>query len=218
MSEIAAALRPHRASVFRQLRRRHRLIRMLRVAVPVVGVVALAALGAQIYLASLPGGIGAAGARFEGDRLIVERPTMTGTLSGVGRYELTAQTASTDIKDAAEVTLSAIDVDMQFAEGGSAQAHANSGLLEFSTQQLRIDETIDLRTSSGIRGEAHGGVIDAAAQSFANQGGVDFSFPDGSTFAAASMSYAATTGYWRFEQVRISVVPTPAAPTADAAP
>ncbi len=218
MSEIAAALRPDRATVFRQLRRRHGLIRLLRLAVPVIGVVALVALGAQIYLASISGGLGAAGARLQGDRLIVDRPTMTGTLSGVGRYELTAETASTDLKDAAEVTLAAIDVDMRFTEGGSARAHADSGVLEFSTRQLRIDETINLTTSDGIRGESLGGVIDAAEQSFTTEGGVSFSFPDGSTLEAASMAYAATSGSWRFEDVRISVVPPPTAASTDAAP
>lgn len=215
MSEAAAAVRLDRASVFRQLKRRHRLIRLLRLAVPVIGLVALVALVAQIYLASLTGGLGAAGARIEGDRLVVDRPSMTGTLSGVGRYELTAETASTSLTDAAEVALAAIDVDMRFAEGGSAQAHADSGVLEFSTQQLRIDETIDLATSGGIRGESRGGIIDAAAQSFSTEGGVSFMFPDGSSLEAAGMAYAATSGRWRFEEVRISVVPAPATPLTD---
>lgn len=218
MSQTAAPVGFDRASVFRHLKRRHRWIRLLRLAVPVVGLLALAALSVQIYLASLPRGLGAAGVRLEGDRLVVDRPVMTGTLSGVGRYELTAETASTELEDAAEAALAAIDVAMEFAEGGSARAHAEAGVLEFSTRQLRIDEAIELTTSDGIVGEAQGGTIDAAAQSFSNARGVRFEFPDGSTLEAASMQYTATSGSWRFGQVRITVVPAPAAAAVDSAP
>jgi lipopolysaccharide export system protein LptC len=211
MSGLTDAGSTHRAQLFRQLQRRHRMVRLLRVAVPLVGVLVLAALVLQIYLGALTGGVAISGARIDRSRLIVDRPTINGTLSGVGRYELVAQTASAPITDARFVDLDSIDATMSFDSGARAVGHADSGVLDFPRRQIRTSHAISLTSSDGISARIEGGAIDMVEQTLSTVAGARFEFPGGSSLTARTMTYNATRGTWRFEKVVISIVPPPLA-------
>ncbi|MEX0860061.1 MAG: hypothetical protein WD017_03910 [Cucumibacter sp.] len=206
-----------REAVFQQLRRRHALVRLLRIAVPLIGILAFAALAAQIYIASFGGVIGAEGLRLERDRLVVDRPTMTGTLAGLGSYELVADTASTQLSAATGVALDAIEASMLFLGGATAEVRAVSGRFEFGSRLLHTGERVDLTTSDGIRGEANGARLELPTQIFTADGGVSFHFPDGSTLEAELMVYDANRGSVRFEGVRLIIQPAQAAVAPQAA-
>jgi lipopolysaccharide export system protein LptC len=207
MSSTTLHSATERAAVFTQLARRHTLVRALRIAVPLVGIGVLAALVVQVYLGTLPGGVNIGGVRLDRDRLVVDRPTMTGALSDGGRYEVVAQTASTALADTSRIELTALDGILEFSGGTSARAHAASGMLDFSARELRTGEVIELETSDGISGRLTGGAFDMPHQVFSTGGGVRFAFPGGSTLAADSMAYDAPRGVWRFKGVTVRVMP-----------
>ena len=207
-----------RASVFAQLARRRRLVRALRIAVPLVGIATLGALAMQVYFGALLGGVGVGGARLDGDRLVIDRPTFTGALSGGGRYEVVAQTASAAMADASRIDLTALDSSLAFGNGTSARAHAASGTFDFAAREMRTTEVIELETSDGISGRLNGGVIDMPHQAFSTTAGVRFAFPGGATLEADTMAYSSTAGTWRFERVKVKVIPAPIAVSPGEAP
>lgn len=207
-----------RSAVFAQLKRRRRLVRALRVAVPAIGLVALAALAGQIYFASVGGGFSAGGIRLDRDRLVVERPTISGALAGNGRYELTADTAEAPIANATSADLTAIEMLLLFEDGGSARAVADSGVIHFGPRQLVTEDIVTLTSSRGDTGRLAGAVIDVVEQQFSNTGGVDFTFADGATLNADAMQYEATRGIWRFEGVTLRFRPPPLAASPEVAP
>lgn len=196
-----------RAEMFRRLGRRHLAIAALRVGVPIVGVLAFAALAAQIYFASFLGGLGVEGLRLERDRLIVDRPQMTGTLAGTGRYEFSADTASTQLSTATGIDLSRLAAQLLFNSGATASLAAPGGRFDFGPRLLILAGPMRLTSSDGISGEVQGARIDLTAQTLSADAGAEFAFPGGSSMVADTMFYDANSGALRFERVRLSIVP-----------
>ena len=214
MSHVSGAA--GRTETFRRLSRRHLIIAALRIGVPIIGLLAFAALAAQIYFASFLGGLGVEGLRLERDSLIVDRPDMAGTLAGVGRYEFSADSASTQLSAATGLDLDRLAARLLFDSGATADLAAPGGRFDFGPRLLTLTGPMSLRTSDGITGEAQGATIDMPAQTLAADAGVAFSFPGGSTLAADTMFYDANSGALRFERVRLSI--TPQRLTSEAAP
>ncbi|NOZ32333.1 MAG: hypothetical protein GXP01_04495 [Alphaproteobacteria bacterium] len=201
------ARRDNRDGAYDRLRRRSILVHWLRWTLPVGGVLILVALGTQVFLGRLIPGLEVAGIRIEADRIVVEGPTIEGTLAGGGRYVLRADTAQGKAINAREIELTGLGALLEMADGAIIDVTAGRGVFDYSGQRLVLTDSISLTGPDGQRGILEGGTLDVPRQRFTSTGTVRFDLPGGGVLEADEMEYQANRGRWRFDNVRLVINP-----------
>jgi lipopolysaccharide export system protein LptC len=149
---------------FRAARRHSRLVRILRITVPVTVVIGLIIVTLSTYfnplrmLAKLP--INIDNLVVSGTKVTMEQPRLAGFTSDARAYELTADTAAQDMTRPDIVELRNIRAKVEMQDKTSMEMTAVSGIYDAKGETLKLDREILLRSSTGYQGRLSEALID----------------------------------------------------------
>ncbi len=149
---------------FRAARRHSRLVRILRITVPVTVVIGLIIVTLITYfnplrmLAKLP--INIDNLVVSGTKVTMEQPRLAGFTSDARAYELTADTAAQDMTRPDIVELHNIRAKVEMQDKTSMEMTAVSGIYDAKGETLKLDREILLRSSTGYQGRLSEALID----------------------------------------------------------
>jgi lipopolysaccharide export system protein LptC len=149
---------------FRAARRHSRLVRILRITVPVTVVIGLIIVTLITYfnplrmLAKLP--INIDNLVVSGTKVTMEQPRLAGFTSDARAYELTADTAAQDMTKPDIVELRNIRAKVEMQDKTSMEMTAVSGIYDAKGETLKLDREILLRSSTGYQGRLSEALID----------------------------------------------------------
>ena len=149
---------------FRAARRHSRLVRILRITVPVVVMMGLTIVALITYfnplrmLAKLP--INIDNMVVSGTKVTMEQPRLSGFTSDARAYELTADTAAQDMTKPDIVELRNIRAKVEMQDKTSMLMTAVTGIYDAKGETLKLDREILLRSSTGYQGRLIEALID----------------------------------------------------------
>jgi lipopolysaccharide export system protein LptC len=149
---------------FRAARRHSRLVRGLRIALPViVGVVAIAVFLVIYFnplrmLAKLPINLG--DLVISGTKITMEKPHLSGFTRDARGYELSADAAAQDLTKPDIVELRNIRAKVQMQDKSTLQMTAVTGIYNSKVETLELDQNIDLSSSTGYAGHLSEALVD----------------------------------------------------------
>jgi lipopolysaccharide export system protein LptC len=149
---------------FRAARRHSRLVRILRITVPVTVVIGLIIVTLITYfnplrmLAKLP--INIDNLVVSGTKVTMEQPRLAGFTSDARAYELVADTAAQDMTKPDIVELRNIRAKVEMQDKTSMEMTAVSGIYDAKGETLKLEREILLRSSTGYQGRLSEAMID----------------------------------------------------------
>jgi lipopolysaccharide export system protein LptC len=149
---------------FRAARRHSRLVRILRITVPVTVVIGLIIVTLITYfnplrmLAKLP--INIDNLVVSGTKVTMEQPRLAGFTSDARAYELVADTAAQDMTKPDIVELRNIRAKVEMQDKTSMEMTAVSGIYDAKAEMLKLEREILLRSSTGYQGRLSEALID----------------------------------------------------------
>jgi lipopolysaccharide export system protein LptC len=149
---------------FRAARRHSRLVRIMRVAIPLAVVIALAGISAVTYfnplrvLKKLP--IDISDLVVSGNKVTMEQPRLSGFTSDARAYELSADAAAQDLTKPDLVELRNIHAKVEMQDKTTIQMSAASGLYDSKSEMLKLDRNILLSSSNGYKGRLSQAMVD----------------------------------------------------------
>jgi lipopolysaccharide export system protein LptC len=148
--QVAPADRGVRLRAFAAARRHSRLVRVLRVLLPVMGVVTVAGFVVVAHL-RLPAGFDVAAARLSvtRDGIVMDRPHLTGFDREHREYTLAADRAVQPFTNPGEVRLERIDASVESAAGAITMIRADSGNYNQTKNTLNLSGAIKVDSADG---------------------------------------------------------------------
>jgi len=149
---------------FRSARRHSRLVRLLRVVVPVAVIAGLSIMFLITYfnplrmLSKLP--INADNLVVSGTKITMEQPRLSGFTSDARAYELTAAKAAQDFTHPDIVELQNIHAKVQMQDKGTMEMTAADGVYNTKGEILTLGQNIVLTSSTGYKGRLSEAVVD----------------------------------------------------------
>ena len=133
-------------------RRHSRVVRLLKIAIPVGSVAAIAIVGlASLYnpFGRIPG-LTLGPITFSGSKVAMERPRLTGFRKDNRPYEVVATTAYQDIRKPNVIELKDMRAKLATDDaGGTAQLVANGGVFDTGKEHLDLSQDIRIWTDKG---------------------------------------------------------------------
>ena len=149
---------------FRAARRHSRVVRILRVAIPLAvvlgftGVFLVAYLNPLRMLAKLPADIG--NLVVSGTKITMEKPHLSGFTRDERAYELSADAAKQDLTKPDLIELHNIHAKVQMQDKSTMEVSATAGTYDSKAETLKLDQNIVLSSSTGYRGRMSEAMID----------------------------------------------------------
>ena len=146
------AVRAMRSRAFLAARRHTRLVRILRVLLPVAAVLAVAAFFVKVDL-GLPGDLDLSSARLSVTKnsIIMDHPHVTG-FAGDGReYSLSADRAVQPLNNPGQVRLETIEAKITTAEGGTTSVTAEAGDYDHEKSAIKLLGPIRVDSADGYK-------------------------------------------------------------------
>lgn len=142
----------HGAAGWQAARRHSRLVRTLRIGLPVLILLIVAVIFLSLRaLPSRVGDIELGDVGLSGSVLTMEAPSLTGFGSRGMTYEVDADRALQDLTQPNVVRLEGIHGRLRQPDGGWTLLTARSGIYDGDAGTLRLDEAIDIETHDGRR-------------------------------------------------------------------
>jgi lipopolysaccharide export system protein LptC len=176
----------HRSDINRLVRaaRRHsRLVRIMRVALPIGIVLGLTVLVLVTYLdpmrmlEKLPSVSGKLAV--QGSKITMELPKIAGFTRDSRAYEMTAETAVQDIATPDVVDLKNLRATVELPGPNLVQISAISGVYNTKTEQLVMRDQITFATAHGYRGKLREAIVDVKKGNIVSDQPVELTLPDG---------------------------------------
>ena len=159
-----AAGRSDLSRAFRIATRHSRRVRFLRIAVPTFVVLLVLGFAAATWfnplriVAKLPHGAGTL--TISGTKITMELPRIAGYTRDARAYELSAQSADQDLTRPENVELKGIAAKVELQNNSFVQMSAARGLYNNKAEQLRLGESIVLKSSSGYEARLTDALVD----------------------------------------------------------
>jgi len=141
---------------FRAARGHSRMVRFLRVVIPITILAALAATFFVSYfnpsrmLKSLP--VNLDNLVVSGTKITMEKPRLAGFTKDQRAYEFTAEAATQDLGKPDLVELRNIDAKVQMEDNSTMKMTALTGLYDTKKETLKLDQQIFLSSDTGYKG------------------------------------------------------------------
>jgi lipopolysaccharide export system protein LptC len=152
------------ARAFRAARRHSRVVRILRVAVPLILVLGFAGVFLITYfnplrmLAKLPVDVGQL--VVSGTKITMEKPHLSGFTRDERAYELTADSAKQDLAKPDLIELHNIHAKVQMQDKSTMEISAANGVYDSKAEILKLNQSIELSSTSGYRSQLSEATID----------------------------------------------------------
>lgn len=150
---------------FRAARRHSRLVRFLRVGLPIGIVLALAGLSLATWLnplrlltAALPVNIN--DLVVSGSKITMEQPRVNGFTVDKRAYEFTAEAAAQDLTKPDIVELRSINANIEMEDKSTINMKAATGVYDTKRESLKLEGNILLTSSNGNTGKLTEAVVD----------------------------------------------------------
>jgi lipopolysaccharide export system protein LptC len=172
---------------FARARRHSRLVRLLKIGLPILAIVIVIGGVAVTWLArSLPDDVSVASASLDNGRIVMEDPRMSGFDKAGRPYSMIAQRAIQSL-DGGGVELEVVKANVAVREGTTADIVARLGHYDQKAQQLRLYEGVSVETTDGMTIKLEDARIDLAAGDMVGQGPVTIDMPN-QTITAGSLN------------------------------
>lgn len=152
------------ARAFRAARRHSRVVRILRVAVPLAvvlgftGVFLISYLNPLRMLAKLPADVG--NLIVSGTKITMEKPHLSGFTRDARAYELSADAAKQDLTKPDMIELRNLRAKVQMQDKSMMEMTANGGIYDSKGETLKLEQNIEISSSTGYRGQLSEAMID----------------------------------------------------------
>ena len=152
------------ARAFHAARRHSRIVRIMRVAIPVAVVAGLAGVSLVTYfnplrmLNTLP--IDISDLVVSGTKVTMEQPRLSGFTRDARAYELTADAAAQDLTKPDIVELRNIHAKVEMQDKTTMQMSAVTGIYNTKAETLRLERNIMLSSSNGYKGRLSVALVD----------------------------------------------------------
>ena len=174
------------AAKFASAARHSRLVRILRIAVPVTVVLAMAVI---IYIAyfnkfhfpNLP--VSVENMVVSGTKITMESPHMSGFTPDQRPYELWAKTATQDITDPDHVDLADLRSKVLMEDQSTVFLDARTGRFDNKQQQLDLHKDVFVRTSTGYEARLNSAFVDMNKGTVSSDEHVDVKLTNGTLTA-----------------------------------
>ena len=149
---------------FRSARRHSRLVRVLRIAVPIAVLLGLGVVTLSTYfnplrmLAKLP--IDVDNLVVSGTKITMEKPRLSGFTKDARAYQLTATAAAQDLTKPDIVELHNLHAKLQMQDKSSMEMSAVTGIYDTKGETLKLDKDILLTSSTGYEGRMSEATVD----------------------------------------------------------
>ncbi len=144
------------ARAFKAARRHSRLVRILRVALPLAVAVTFVVITLMTYfnplrsLSGIPANIGAT--VVHGSKVTMEQPKLSGFTRDERSYNLTADSAAQDLTKPDIIELNNIRAGIEMKDKSTVHMSALKGVYDSKKEMLKLDSNIKLRSSNGYSG------------------------------------------------------------------
>ncbi|WFU24777.1 LPS export ABC transporter periplasmic protein LptC [Bradyrhizobium sp. CB1717] len=174
------------AAKFATAARHSRLVRILRVAVPVTVIASIAAIvSVSTFLNpfTIPLKLDSGNLVVTGTRITMESPHMSGFTPDRRPYELWAKTATQDITDPDHVDLADLRAKVLMEDQSTLFLDARTGRFDNKQQQLDLHKDIFLRTSTGYEARLNSAFVDMGKGTVSSDERVDVKLTNGTLTA-----------------------------------
>ena len=177
-----ASGRPDIARLIRAARRHRRVVRVVRIALPIGIVAALAAVFLVSYLDpmrmldKLPAVAGKLAV--SGSKITMEAPRIAGITRDSRAYELTAETAVQDITKPDMIDLQNIRASMEFPDQNVVQIAAANGIYDSKADKILLRDRVTFTSAQGYRGRLREAAVDVKKGSVVSEQPVEVALPD----------------------------------------
>lgn len=198
---------------FARARRHSRLVRRLKIALPLTAAIIVVVGVATTWLArSLPGDISVTGTSIEDGRVVMQDPRMSGVDSQERPYEMRAERAIQSLTGGG-VDLEKVTATLAVGDDTTADITAAAGFYDSETNQLRLTDGIEVETSNGIAIRLATADIDLAAGTMQGAGPVEIDTPN-QTIRSSSLTVSEGGKVLSFGG-RVKMVIAPSQPGSD---
>lgn len=138
-------------AAYRAALRHSARVRTLKRLIPLAAlaaVVVVALIGVLEPLRSI-GGLSLGPVSLSGSKITMDAPRLSGFREGTQPYEVTAASATQDVKNPSIVELNDITGQVQLDGGGKARINAASGVYDSQSEHLKLTGDVRVRTDSG---------------------------------------------------------------------
>jgi lipopolysaccharide export system protein LptC len=171
------------ARAFRSARRHSRMVRALRIAIPIAVVVGLIGISLVTYfnplrmLAKLP--INMNDLVVSGTKITMEQPRMSGFTRDGRAYEFTAVAAAQDLTKPDIIELRDIHAKLQMQDKSVMDMSADTGIYNTKLETLKLERNIVLASSNGNKGRLSEAMIDVRKGNVVSDQPVELEFLQG---------------------------------------
>jgi lipopolysaccharide export system protein LptC len=168
---------------FRAARRHSRMVRIMRVAIPLGVVVGLAVISLITYfnplrmLVKLP--INMNDLVVSGTKITMEQPRMSGFTKDARAYEFTADAAAQDLTKPDIIELRHIRAKLEMQDKSTMEMSADTGIYNSKLEILKLERNILLSSSAGNKGRLSEAVIDVRKGNVVSEQPVELEFLQG---------------------------------------
>jgi lipopolysaccharide export system protein LptC len=183
--------------------RHSRMVRVLRVAVPlVVGLVMAALIAISVFnpfrvLSKLP--LDMDDLVVSGTKITMEAPHLSGFTPDKRPYEMWAKTATQDITDPDHVELHTLRAKVRMEDQSTVTLESRTGLFDTKTQMLDLHKDVFMQSSTGYEARMEHALVDMAQGSVTSDQPVDVKLLNG-TLTADTMKVSEKGDVVRFEK------------------
>ncbi|MDN5002813.1 LPS export ABC transporter periplasmic protein LptC [Bradyrhizobium sp. GCM10027634] len=175
------------AAKFASAARHSRLVRILRIAVPVTVVLAMASLVAiSTFLnpfTMIPIKVDSGNLVVTGTKITMESPHLSGFTPDQRPYELWAKTATQDITDPDHVDLADLRAKVLMEDQSTVFLDARTGRFDNKQQQLDLHKDVFVRTSTGYEARLNSAFVDMNKGTVSSDEHVDVKLTNGTLTA-----------------------------------
>jgi len=171
------------ARAFRAARRHSRMVRILRIAIPLAVVLGLTIISLITYfnplrsLAKLP--ININDLVVSGTKITMEKPHMSGFTKDARAYEFNADAAAQDVTKPDIIELRNIRANMQMQDKSMIKMTADTGIYDSKKETLHLDSNIILSSSNGNKGRLSQATVDIRKGNVVSDKPVELEFLQG---------------------------------------
>ena len=171
------------ARAFRNARRHSRVVRILRITIPLAAVVGLTVVSLITYfnplrmLAKLP--VNMNDLVVSGTKITMEKPRLSGFTKDSRAYEFTAEAAAQDLTKPDIVELHNIHAKLEMEDKSTMVMTAVNGIYNTKQETLKLERDILLSSSSGNKGRLREAMIDIRKGNVVSEQPVELEFLQG---------------------------------------
>lgn len=122
-------------------------------------VAAVAMIGILDPLRSI-GGLSLGPVSLSGSKITMDAPRLSGFRAGTQPYEMTAASATQDVKNPSVVELQQITGQISLDGGGKAEINARSGIYDSQKESLNLAGDVRVRTDTGYEAKLSSAAVD----------------------------------------------------------